>query len=367
MSDFENNDNKNDKNKKTGLIVFIAVIAIAVVYSVVTSIISARSKNSDYTTWQPSSSSSQNSGFNFSRFPFTTQNKSDNGPKIPKYSKYLAKIYITGTIEAEGPSYNQEWLLESIDMLKEDSNNVGILLVIDSPGGTVYEADGTYLALLDYKRETGRPVYAYMQSMAASGGYYIACAADYIMANRNTLTGSIGVIAGSSVDLTGLMEKYGIKYTTIHSGKNKNMGNYNEPLTAEQVQIMQSIADEAYEQFVGIVADSRGMPVDDVKTLADGRIYTAAQALKNGLIDEVLMQDKNAVPTMQNRAFDGEEYEEVEFKYEESQSFYDLFTEAMTQFSSATSSSSAGLPKAVEQSLERTISGPAYYYDGILR
>ena len=202
-------------------------------------------------------------------------------------SPYVSVIYITGVISEENKTYNQKWLLRQIKNARNDMNNRGILLKIDSPGGTVYESDEAYLALQEYKRATDRPVFAYFGSLAASGGYYIACGADYIYANRNTLTGSIGVIAGQSVDATGLLEKMGIKMTTITAGRNKNMGNYNSVLTEEQRAIFQSIADEAYEQFTGIVADAREMPIETVRALADGRIYTAAQAEKNGLIDDV--------------------------------------------------------------------------------
>ena len=200
---------------------------------------------------------------------------------------YISVIYITGVISEENRTYNQKWLLRQIRRAKNDRNNRGILLYINSPGGTVYESDEAYLALMDYKKVSKRPVYAYFASLAASGGYYIACSANYIYANRNTLTGSIGVIAGQSVDATGLLEKLGIKMTTIKAGRNKNMGNYNAPFTAEQRAIMQSIADDAYAQFTEIVADSREMPIEDVRELADGRIYTARQAESNGLIDEV--------------------------------------------------------------------------------
>mgnify|MGYP002623378228 CR=1 FL=1 len=202
-------------------------------------------------------------------------------------SPYISVIYINGVISEENKTYNQKWLLSRIKKAKNDSNNYGILLYVDSPGGTVYESDEAYLALMDYKKATGNAVYAYFGSLAASGGYYIASAADTIYANRNTLTGSIGVIAGQSIDATALFEKIGIKMTTITAGRNKNMGNYNSVLTEEQKAILQSIADEAYEQFTEIVATGRDMPIEEVKRLADGRIYTANQAKNNGLIDDV--------------------------------------------------------------------------------
>lgn len=209
---------------------------------------------------------------------------------------YIAVISIKGVIQEAGSEYNQRWILNTIKSLEEDDKNKGILLFIDSPGGTVYHADETYLALLDYKT-SGKNVYAYLGSMAASGGYYIACAADKIYANRNTLTGSIGVISASTIDATGLLEKLGIKSTTIHAGKNKNMLSYNEPLTDEQREIMQSLADEAYDQFTQIVSSSRGMELERTRELADGRVYSAQQAKSNGLIDEIctLEQAEEAV------------------------------------------------------------------------
>lgn len=212
----------------------------------------------------------------------------DNAAPLKNFKKpYVSVIYISGVISEENKTYNQKWLLRRIKNARKDQNNYGILLYIDSPGGTVYESDEAYLALMDYKKTTKRPVYAYFGSLAASGGYYIGCSADTIFANRNTLTGSIGVIAGQSLDATGLLDKLGVKVTTITAGRNKNMGNYNSVLTDEQRAILQSIADEAYEQFTQIVADSRKKPLSEIKELADGRVYTANQAKKNGLLDEV--------------------------------------------------------------------------------
>lgn len=205
---------------------------------------------------------------------------------------YIAELHVTGVIAPEGQSYNQAWIMDTVASLEADSRCRGIMLYLDTPGGTVYEADELFLALTAYKEKTGKPVYAYMAHMAASAGYYIACSADKIFANRNTLTGSIGVIFGGSLDATGLLEKLGVKSETFHAGKNKNMLNYNEPLTAEQRQIMQSAADEAYAQFTGIVASSRKMELAAVQALADGRIYTAQQALENGLVDVVCQKSE---------------------------------------------------------------------------
>lgn len=245
--------------------------------------------------------------------------------KIFKSNKdnYIAKVNISGIIQEANRYYNQDWILSTIKELKNDSKNLGIALFIESPGGTIYETDEVYLALQDYKT-TGKKVYAYQAKIAASGGYYISCAANKIYANRNTMTGSIGVISGQSLDLTGLFDKLGIKMTTIHSGRNKNMFSYNEPLTEEQKKIMQSISDEAYEQFTGIVAISRNIILNDVKKLADGRIYTAKQALENGLIDAVDSWD-NMIKDMKEKEFEGKDLQIREFTYEKEFGMSDLF------------------------------------------
>lgn len=202
--------------------------------------------------------------------------------------EHIAVLNITGTIcEDDGYGYNQQWLLNTIDEIIADKNNSGLLLYIDSPGGYVYQGDELYLKLLEYKRYTGCPIYVSMGSQAASGGYYVACAGDKIFANRNTITGSLGVISATHIDLSKFLGRYSIEVTEITSGKNKSMGSSYEPLTDEQKEIYQSICDEYYMQFVKVIADGRKMTEEEVIPLADGRIYSAHQALENGLIDEV--------------------------------------------------------------------------------
>jgi protease-4 len=210
---------------------------------------------------------------------------------------YIAKISVVGEISgatndyySSDVAYHHDWTMKTIDTLIKDDDNKAIYLYIDTPGGTVYESDAFYLKLLEYKEKTGRPVYTYMGSMAASGGYYIAAATDHIYANRNTWTGSIGVTMGTMFDVSGFLDEHGIQTETIIAGRNKAMGDYFDPMTPEQKQIFQGLVDEAYDQFVGIVAKGRGLDEKKVRELADGRIYTAPQALSNGLIDEILVQ-----------------------------------------------------------------------------
>ena len=286
-----------NKKRKTGIIVLIVVIALALLCALASTALLITGKK-NFNGEKP------NKHFN--------SNKKDG---------YIATLYIEGTIQDKNETYNQEWLLKTIKDLKKDSLNKGIAIFINSPGGTVYEADEIYLALQDYKTKA-KPIYVYQGQIAASGGYYISCAGNKIYANRNTLTGSIGVISASTFDMTDFLSNLGIKSSTIHSGKNKNMGNFNEPLSEEQKQILQSIADECYKQFTDIVAMRRNIPINDVKKLADGRIYTAKQALHNNLIDSIDSWE-NMLNDMKNDEFEGKDLKLVEFRYTREKSFKD--------------------------------------------
>ncbi len=270
--------------------------------------------------------------------------------------KRIARILIEGVIEKENENYNQKWLLETIEELTDDKKTAGIILYINSPGGGVYQSDEVYLALKKYKEKAKKPVWAYFASLAASGGYYIGCAADKIIANRNTLTGSIGVIAGRFVDLTALMAKHGIKSETIHSGRNKTMGSVAEPVTEEQRAIMQSVSDECYEQFVQIVAESRKMELSAVKELADGRIYTAQQAKANGLVDEIASFD-DTVDMFKEQVLGDKEAKADVHKYElkKKRSLRKMLTGA--------SFAVDGTAALTQLLLKKQIPFPAYYYD----
>lgn len=196
----------------------------------------------------------------------------------------------TSSLFATNTGYDHTAMMDFVDEMMEDDDNEGILLSLDTPGGTVYESDELYLKLMEYKEETGRPIYAYMHSMAASGGYYISMAADEIYANRNTTTGSIGVMMGG-IDMSELYEKVGLKEQYITSGPNKAMGSSGTPMTEEQIAIFQSIVDEAYDIFVDIIVEGRGLKEAEVRKIADGRVYTAKQALDLKLIDGISLYD----------------------------------------------------------------------------
>lgn len=203
----------------------------------------------------------------------------------------FAIINIHGTIQTgnEGwarVGYDHFATLDYIDRLMEDEGNKGIFLDVDSGGGTVYESDEMYLKLMEYKEKTGRPIHAFFNGTACSGAYYISCAADYISANRNCWTGSIGVII-SITNYKELYDKLGIEEILITSGDNKGMGSSGSEMTEEHRAIYQSLVDESYQQFAGIVALGRDMDLARVKEIADGRVYSAEQALEIDLIDKI--------------------------------------------------------------------------------
>lgn len=207
---------------------------------------------------------------------------------------YVAVVHLEGEMSetastdtwGNATGYQHAKTLSYIDQVMKDSNNSAILLYVDTPGGTVYSADELYLKLMEYKETTNRPVWVQMASTACSGGYYASMAADKIFANRNTMTGSIGVIIGT-MNYSELLDKIGVKEIYITSGKNKAMGAGGVEMTDEQRAIYQSIIDEAYEQFVTVVARGRSLDKATVTKLADGRVYTAKQALDSKLIDSI--------------------------------------------------------------------------------
>lgn len=207
-------------------------------------------------------------------------------------SKHIAVLDIDGEMsDSSSSSYNHTWIINTIDELIDNPMNRGLLIRINTPGGSVYYADELYNKILQYKKSTNNPVYVYMEDMAASGGYYVSAAADKIFANRNCWTGSIGVTTGTMINIKGLLDKLGIKAVTITSGRNKSMGSATEDMTDEQREIMQSLIDDSYERFIDVVAKGRNMKVDRVREIADGRVYTASQAKSLDLVDRVCSEE----------------------------------------------------------------------------
>lgn len=220
---------------------------------------------------------------------------------------YVEGIIGSGNTDSFGGAsgYQHKWSLEKIDQMIYDDYNEGLMIFVDTPGGGVYESDELYFKLKEYKELTGRPVYVAMGSMAASGGYYISAPADKIYANRNTWTGSIGVTIGTFFDFSELLEEFGVKSVTISEGANKSMGSATEPLTVGQEDILRELVNEAYMQFVSIISEERNIPIDEAKRIADGRIYSAKQAVDLDLIDGVKTFEESKIAMLQDEGLEG--------------------------------------------------------------
>ena len=175
---------------------------------------------------------------------------------------------------------------EQLDRARKDKNVRAVVIRINSPGGGVTASDMLYHEIRRYRNETGVPVIAHFTDTGTSGAYYTALAADRITAQPTTITGSIGVIM-IRVDATGLMEKIGVHAQEIVSGPEKAMGSPFRSMTAEEKKIFQDMIDSMYGRFVSVVAEERKMEPARVRKLADGRIYTSAEAKEAGLIDGI--------------------------------------------------------------------------------
>jgi protease IV len=175
---------------------------------------------------------------------------------------------------------------EELTKAADDSEVRALVVRINSAGGTVTASDVIFQELDLFKRSTGRPVVAVMLDVAASGGYYVALAADTIVAHPTSVTGSIGVLM-VTLSAEGLMQKLGLSTTTIKSAERKDMGSPFRSLTDEERRIFQVVIDGFYQQFVAKLAESRKLPLEAARKVADGRIYTAQQALELKLIDRV--------------------------------------------------------------------------------
>jgi protease IV len=220
--------------------------------------------------------------------------------------KKIAVLDVDGVIQDtnsaetffQSAGYNHQGFMKKLDYIKEDDTVKGIILKVNSPGGGVVESAEIHDKLVEIQKETKKPVYVSMGSMAASGGYYISAAAKKIFASEETLTGSLGVIM-QGINYEGLADKYGVDFVTIKSGQYKDIMSPTRQMTEDERQILQRMIDNSYEGFVKVISEGRKMTTDQVKEIADGRIYDGRQAKELNLIDgfgyldDVIQQMKN--------------------------------------------------------------------------
>jgi protease-4 len=187
-------------------------------------------------------------------------------------------------IRIEGVITGSEEITELLNRSSEDDNIKAILIRIDSPGGAVVPSQEIYDAVKKIKLSRKKKVVTSMGTVAASGGYYIAAASNYIMANPGTLTGSMGVIM-EMANFSELLAKVGVESVTIKSGANKDAGSPFRKMTKEEHLLFQNVLDDVHDQFITAVSEGRSLDINKVRKLADGRIFTGRQAQKEGLVD----------------------------------------------------------------------------------
>lgn len=175
---------------------------------------------------------------------------------------------------------------EQLKHAANDGHVKAVLLEIDSPGGGITASDIIYHEIIEFKKGTQKKVVVYMEDIAASGGYYVASAADFIVAHPTTITGSIGVIM-PLINVSEFINRHGVVDNSIASGDMKKIGSPLKQMTSEEAEVLQNIINEMYMQFVEVVSSGRNLDIEEVKKIADGRIYTGKQAIEAGLVDKL--------------------------------------------------------------------------------
>jgi len=205
-------------------------------------------------------------------------------------TRTAANLHVVGSdkvalVKLEGLMVTSERLVEELTDYAEDSSVKAIVLRIDSPGGGVVVSQEIYNAVKNARKE-GKKVIASLGTVAASGGYYVAAAADTIVANPGTLTGSIGVKM-EFANVEKLLEKIGVKGMVVKAGEYKDMGSPFRDMSPQEKKLLQDVIDDVHTQFIKAVAEGRNMPETDVRAIADGRIFTGRQALDLKLVDQL--------------------------------------------------------------------------------
>jgi len=187
-----------------------------------------------------------------------------------------------GIVLIEGVLSDSRDTIRQLDRYERDGGIKAIVLRIDSPGGAVVPSQEIYDKVLHVKKS--KKIVVSMGSVAASGGYYIACAADRIIANPGTITGSIGVIIQFS-QIEDLLKKLGLRTTVLKAGRYKDVGSPVREMTSAERALIQGVIDDIHEQFIEVVVSNRGISRDEIEHIADARIFTGRQALDAGLVD----------------------------------------------------------------------------------
>jgi protease-4 len=198
----------------------------------------------------------------------------------------VAVVEVEGIIGGDAArGLDTDGVIRVLGEYRDDPAVRAVVLRINSPGGVVAPTQEIFTAVRRL-REAKKPVVASLGSVAASGGYYVAVAADRIYASPGTLTGSIGVVM-QLANLEGLLKKVGVEYVVVKAGAYKDVGNMARAMTPEERRILQSLLDDVYDQFIGAVAEGRGLDPQAVRAFAEGRIYSGRQAQSLKMVDDL--------------------------------------------------------------------------------
>ncbi len=270
------NDTTNNQGKQISIIAYILLcfVGISIIIGFITL---ARTPKPDTATANASSINS-----------LWAQGVAD------RFSSGIALITINGVIAFDSDDSplilgerGAAGIIKTIDKLRTDYKNIkGVVIRVNSPGGTVAASQEIAAALQRLKEERDMPIFASYADVAASGGYYVTAQVDTIYANQGTLTGSIGVII-KTLHFKGLFDKLGISATTIKSGEFKDILSSSRAPTSVELRMLQKIIDNSYSAFYHVVQEGRGLTDRQMKNVADGRIFTGEQAKKVGLVDEI--------------------------------------------------------------------------------
>ncbi len=212
----------------------------------------------------------------------------DAAPTATGVGDAVAVMRLNGVISnSSGDYFNGQGITPDLvagllEQASTDPDVKAVVVRVNSPGGSVVASDEIYHAFLEFDK----PLIVWMGDTAASGGYYIACGSDYVFAHPATLTGSIGVIS-QFINAEELLDKVGVDVVVVASGPRKDIGSSFREMTDEEQAFWREITGEIYEGFVELVAEARDLPLDEVRELADGSVYTGQQALERGLVDGV--------------------------------------------------------------------------------
>ena len=270
-------------------------------------------------------------------------------------SKRIAVLYAVGDITEDGDDgIASDRLVPQIADLTKDESIDGLILRVNSGGGSAFASEQIWEALEQFKAKTGKPFYVSMGDMAASGGYYISCGADSIYASPYTLTGSIGIF-GIIPNVEPLIKgKLGVNVETVETNTG-NMPTLLQAMTGDQREAMQSYVDRGYELFVKRCADGRGMTIDQIKAIAEGRVWDGTSALENGLVDKLGGLQTAINDMAMTLGTDVENIDVVEYPEVEDQWWKVLAELEKSAVMASTLTGEGDLPQKLYQKLEQRI------------